>query len=135
MYHVLLAVDEDEGRSTRIAETITSLPSASTDVFVSVFHCFVDNPAGASATQVGSVRAVQGILEEAGIDNQVLEASGDPADTILEAAAEEQADAIYLGGRKRSPAGKALFGSVTQSVILGAELPVTVAGKTQTTAE
>ncbi|WP_096390899.1 universal stress protein [Halopenitus persicus] len=132
MYHVLLAVDEDESRSSRIAEAVADLPSASTDVFVSIFHCFVDNPAGASATQVGSVRTVQDLLEEAGIDNQVLEASGDPADAILEAADEEQVDAIYLGGRKRSPAGKALFGSVTQSVILSAEHPVTVAGKTRT---
>nr|WP_276414161.1 universal stress protein [Halomicroarcula sp. XH51] len=33
---------------------------------------------------------------------------------------------IVLAGRKRSPAGKALFGSVTQDVILGTDRSVLV---------
>jgi nucleotide-binding universal stress UspA family protein len=48
---------------------------------------------------------------------------GNPTDEIL--AASESTDARYLviGGRKRSPVGKATFGSVTQSIILNSNLP------------
>ena len=49
---------------------------------------------------------------------------GDPAEKFLDVAETLQPRYVVVGGRKRSPAGKALFGSVTQSVILGAEWPV-----------
>lgn len=48
---------------------------------------------------------------------------GDPTEAILEAAAELDARYVVVGGRKRSPTGKALFGSVTQSVLLNAAVP------------
>lgn len=49
---------------------------------------------------------------------------GRPAGEIAEYV--ESVDARYLvvGGRKRSPIGKALFGSVTQSVLLNVDAPV-----------
>lgn len=49
---------------------------------------------------------------------------GDPVDEIQ--AQTEAVDPRYLviGGRKRTPAGKALMGSVTQTLILDAERPV-----------
>lgn len=46
------------------------------------------------------------------------------ADTILDYAQRVDARYIVLGGRKRSPVGKAVFGSVTQAVILNADRPV-----------
>lgn len=49
---------------------------------------------------------------------------GDPADEIVAYANENDASYIVMGGRKRSPVGKALFGSVVQSVLLNAECPV-----------
>lgn len=54
---------------------------------------------------------------------------GNPAVMILEKIGEHDARYIVLGGRKRTPIGKALFGSVTQSVLLEADRPVvTVTG-------
>lgn len=49
---------------------------------------------------------------------------GDPVEEILDVA--DQVDARYLvvGGRRRSPVGKAVFGNTTQDVLLGAEMPV-----------
>lgn len=49
---------------------------------------------------------------------------GPPAEKILSKARENDAEYLVIGGRKRSPVGKALFGSVTQSVLLDADRPV-----------
>jgi nucleotide-binding universal stress UspA family protein len=91
-------------------------------------HIFTENPEGASVAQLGSVREAREILEDAGVEVELDESSGDPADIILDIADEVDADVVGLGGRKRSPAGKALFGSVTQSVILNTDRPVLVSG-------
>lgn len=49
---------------------------------------------------------------------------GEPVPTIIEEAAEVDAEYLVIGGRKRSPTGKALFGSTTQSILLEADRPV-----------
>lgn len=49
---------------------------------------------------------------------------GNAAEEIVRYAREHDAEYIVVGGRKRSPVGKVLFGSVTQSVLLSA--PCTV---------
>jgi nucleotide-binding universal stress UspA family protein len=50
---------------------------------------------------------------------------GDPVDEIHEVAEELDARHLVIGGRRRSAAGKAIFGSTTQSVLLGSAVPVT----------
>jgi nucleotide-binding universal stress UspA family protein len=128
MYHVVIGVDDNEDRAISCARAAASLPGDASEKHVTIIHSFTDNPSGASATQLGSVREATELLEEHGIEVRVTESSGDPADQILDAAENEDADLIVISGRKRSPTGKALFGSVTQSVILNAERPVMVAG-------
>lgn len=49
---------------------------------------------------------------------------GSPTEEILEEAARDRVRYLVIGGRKRTPVGKAIFGSVTQSVLLEAEKPV-----------
>lgn len=131
MYHVVLAVDEEEPQARTAAKEIAKLPGAGAEMRVDVLHCFTDNPSGASATQVAAVRTAVDILENHGIDYEVVEASGDPAEAIVHLADSEDADLVVVGGRKRSPAGKALFGSVTQTVILSAGCSVMVTGVAQ----
>lgn len=54
---------------------------------------------------------------------------GDVATEIVDYARERDAEFIVIGGRKRSPVGKALLGSVSQSVVLEAERPVVTVPK------
>lgn len=49
---------------------------------------------------------------------------GDPSSELVRFAADNDASYIVMGGRKRSPTGKAVFGSVSQSVILNADTAV-----------
>ncbi len=47
-----------------------------------------------------------------------------PAEEILTAARESDASAIVIGLRHRSKVGKALFGSIAQTILLEADCPV-----------
>ena len=125
MYEVVLGIDMDENRALAQAEAITKVP-APEEIHATLLHDFTDNPSGASVHQVSAVRRAKERLETAGIEVTLAESSGDPASAILDVAEERDADLICVAGRKRSPAGKALFGSVTQSVFLGTERPVLV---------
>lgn len=49
---------------------------------------------------------------------------GNPVDEILNEADHIDAEFLVIGGRKRTPVGKAIFGSTTQSILLQADLPV-----------
>lgn len=49
---------------------------------------------------------------------------GEPTEEILAVAGERDARYVVIGGRRRSPVGKALFGSTTQEVLLESDRPV-----------
>jgi nucleotide-binding universal stress UspA family protein len=57
---------------------------------------------------------------------------GDAAPRVVDYAADHDAEYIVVGGRKRSPVGKAIFSSVTQSVLLDAPVPVLAVMKERT---
>jgi nucleotide-binding universal stress UspA family protein len=125
MREVLLGIDENEDRAIALAEAVLDLFETG-DIRAHLLHDFVDNPEGASVAQVGAVRRAAEILEDHGIEVQLHEGSGHPADSIIDTAEELDVDAICVAGRKRSATGKLLFGSVSQEVILGTERPVLV---------
>ncbi len=144
MYRVLLPVDIDEERAIEQVETLRSLPADPDELSVTVLHVIeeIDTaPDEGGATfiddlneSLGEIRdvpdtvtLVEGRLADADIAVERAEMVGDPADGIGQIAAEIDADAILLGVRKRSPVGKALFGSVSQQVVLDADRPVIIA--------
>ncbi len=128
MVRILLALDDDVGQARAQTNAIADVVEAATGTEIHVLHVFGDNPEGASVQQIEAVREASDRLGELGVEVNLLEASGRPADEILRYAAEYDVDQICVGGRKRSPTGKALFGSVTQDVILGTTRPVLVCG-------
>lgn len=50
---------------------------------------------------------------------------GDPAQEIIDEGERQDARHVVVGGKHRSPVGKAVLGSITQSVLLGTDRPVT----------
>lgn len=137
MYTILQAVDSNQDSARLAAEAIAEFPDDEemTVVVLNVQKAFETADEGARISSEDfydessfpkSVDVAMEIFDSAGISATKRREHGDPAETILEVAAELPADHVVIGNRKRSPAGKALFGSVTQSVILNADLPVTV---------
>lgn len=136
---VLLAVRPgDEGNGTKLARTVADIAGPA-DAHIVVAQVFTrdeydattksigaEGPAEATvdeiASQHGTFSIVSDHLNEKGLDYEVRNAVGPHADTIVELAAD--ADLTVIGGRKRSPSGKAIFGSTTQDVLLSAPTPV-----------
>ncbi|MFQ3318233.1 MAG: nucleotide-binding universal stress UspA family protein [Natronomonas sp.] len=128
MTHVLLAVDDDNERAERQAERVASLDWDSDAIRATVLHVFTENIEGATIGRFGPARKARDTLEDAGIDIELAESSGEPGVEIVEFAKEVDADLISVAGRNRTPAGKAVFGSVAQTVMLDSELPVLFSG-------
>lgn len=63
-------------------------------------------------------------IADADVEAETVGLVGDAADEVVRYADETDARYIVTGGRKRSPVGKAVFGSVTQSILLNSNRPV-----------
>jgi len=130
MVQLLVALDNDLPQTQAQIAAVEDIAETASGAKAYLLHVFTDNPEGASVHQLRAVRETKDRLEDAGVTVELLESSGDPAKEVLRHAEEYDVDQICIGGQKRSPAGKALFGSVTQDVVLGAERPVLVCGST-----
>lgn len=133
---ILLPIDRNEARATAAATAITDLPAATDRVEVTILNvtpevnvqddAIVNSEEWYDETDYpDSVDAAEKILSEASITVRKRRRHADPASVIIEEAAEMDADRIVMSGRKISPVGKVLFGSVTQSVLLDSDIPVT----------
>jgi len=136
---VLLPTDDDENRARKATETVISLPDAANAVEVMIFNVEQQvegaDDQGAHVSSESwfdeddypdAVLTAEDRFNEVGVAVEKRRVHGEPAEEILTAADEISADRIVMCGRKKTPVGKVLFGSVTQSVLLNAETPVTV---------
>ncbi|ARS91897.1 universal stress protein [Natrarchaeobaculum aegyptiacum] len=150
MYRVLLPIDREDRRARAQVDAILELPETESDeanegggVHVDVLHVreadgtdaewaaggFADTYESELEETAGerlmdTLEPVRHSLESAGLECEIHVAEGEPATTVLEAAAEFDSDLVVIGVRTRSPLGKVLFGSVAQAVILDSDQPV-----------
>jgi len=139
---VLLAVGpNDANRIDELARTVVDIAGpAGAEVVVA--HVFTDDEyetvverlefsavAEADPDEVAdrhsTVRELRDLLADADVPTSVRGAVGKHGDEIVALAGMAQADLVVVGGRKRSPTGKAVFGSTAQEVMLSAPCPVT----------
>lgn len=71
-------------------------------------------------------QALEARLRTSGVKHRLIEyARGNaPAEDLLQASKEEQADMIVIGVRRRSPVGKLILGSNAQDILLHADCAV-----------
>lgn len=137
MYRLLLPIDPNEERALRQAGFVASFPDAANSVEAILLFVFHGESQALpeelkrfdSPERIVSVKRAVEHLEEHDVDFTVHEGSGNTAESILYKAESEDVDLIVLGGRKRSPAAMAIFGSVSQSVILNTDRPVAITGR------
>jgi len=85
-----------------------------------------DFDAGEARRFEAELAAVQGQLDEAGVEHEVrqLVRGNEPAHDLIEVAEEVNADFIVIGLRRRTPVGKLILGSNAQRILLDASCPV-----------
>jgi nucleotide-binding universal stress UspA family protein len=126
MFTVVVGIDTDADRAIAQAKHVAEIPCATEEVKAILLHDFGENRQGGTVEQVGAVKRAREILDDAGVEYELEGSSGEPSEAIIRMADRHDADRIVLAGRKRTPTGKVLFGSVTQAVILNTDRPVLV---------
>jgi nucleotide-binding universal stress UspA family protein len=139
---ILLAVGEkDEPRAEQLANAVIDV-AGPTGATVVLAHVFTDEEYDSVldkldfdpssnvtpdevANRHATIRTIGDLLSGADIDFETRGAVGDHGETIVNLAEDVDADRVVVGGRRRSPTGKAVFGSVAQKVMLSSPCPVT----------
>ncbi|MGQ3413836.1 universal stress protein [Natrinema sp. LN54] len=133
---IVAAVDRSDRADTVIkqaevlaeafADTIHVVHVLSTSEFVDLGRT---KAKGGDPIDMESVKNVASNISEEAAESlsrpfEAVGLMGNPSDEIVNYADEQDARYIVVAGRKRSPTGKAIFGSVNQSILLNSECPV-----------
>ena len=142
LHNVLLAVGPgDKDRIEQMAQTLIDIAGPS-DATVLLAHVFTqdefdstleqmniedntDVRADTVARQHATIKTIGEMLDDADLTYEIKGAIGSHGEEIIRLATDADSDLVIVGGRKRSPTGKAVFGSTAQEVMLSAPCPVT----------
>jgi len=138
---VLVAVGPtEENRVADLTDSVCAVAGPA-DARVVLFHSFTESAFAEGVEETGhdpedppepdevaalleSMDAMSTSLGERDIEYDIHSAIGPPIDSILGAIDEADADMVFVGGRGRSPVGKAIVGSTAQKVLMNASCPV-----------
>ena len=76
------------------------------------------------ATRLESIDDISATLHDRGVEHRIRGEIGDVTDEVLGAVEATDTDMLLVGGRRRSPTGKAVFGSTAHRVMMHAPCPV-----------
>ena len=115
-----------EGRAALVAARTEALLRKVKLVVVNSHRGGRDFDAGEARRFEEELESVASDLNDAGIEHEVraLARGNEPAEDLIEVAAESDADLIVIGLRRRTPIGKLILGSNAQRILLEAQCPV-----------
>lgn len=136
---LLFAVEDDRDRMVPLASHTAEI-AAALDAAVVLFHVYdpdefdrylermdySSSDPDDVAKRNETVEACASVFVDSGVRPEIAGAVGDPATEIIDRAETDEVDHIVLGGRRRTPVGKALLGSVSQSVLRSVDVPCTI---------
>ena len=76
------------------------------------------------AARLEAIDTVAAELETADVSYEIRGAIGVEGETIIQETDAADGDLLFLSGRKRSPTGKAVFGSTAHRIMMNASCPV-----------
>ncbi len=118
---VLLGIGGSEDSFRALERTVERTAEAGDELTVAV----VENPD--SDPDVEAIRdRIETVLDEAGVEAEVLALEGHAGSRLVELAEGEGFDRLVLGGGETSPLGKVSLGEITEFVILNANTSVTL---------
>ncbi len=82
-------------------------------------------PAHTLATRLQSINSLADVFEREQIDYRIRGEIGTTTDRIIHAVEQTDTDMLFISGRRRSPTGKAVFGSTAHRLMMNAPCPVT----------